>query len=257
MSIKAKSITWIANENEILKDISLEIQEGEVFTIIGPNGAGKSSLLNIVSGDINPSSGEVSIDGRPLKDISIQERAFIRSVMSQSQAIVYDFTVKEIIEMGWIDRGSPEFSDAFSEAIDETSRECFVDHLLERKFNTLSGGEQRRVHFARTLLQLWRPSNSTDPKYMFLDEPTANLDLFHELKMMELIKKKSYLGTGILLILHDLNLASRFSDRVGIFKEGNIVCSGKPKEVYKQDVLSEVYGLPMTVHPESLRVSYY
>ena len=92
---------------------------------------------------------------------------------------------------------------------------------------------------------------------MFLDEPTANLDLFHELKMMELIKKKSYLGTGILLILHDLNLASRFSDKVGIFKEGNIVCSGKPKEVYKQDVLSEVYGLPMTVHPESLRVSYY
>lgn len=257
MSIKAKSIFWEVDNKRIIKDISLEISLGEVVSIIGPNGAGKSSFLNVLSGDIKPTSGSVSFDETNLKDISIQERSFMRSVMSQSQQIVYDFSVKEIIEMGWLDRGIASYSENFKEAVMKVASECSVHDLLEQKFNTLSGGEQRRVHFARTLIQLWRPSNSHDPRYMFLDEPTANLDILHEQNLMKLVRSKAMEGIGILLILHDLNLAAKYSDKLVIFKNGSLIKSGSPEEVLQSKVLTEVYGLDMEVAKDPLRVNYY
>ena len=257
MSIKAKSIFWEVDNKRIIKDISLEISLGEVVSIIGPNGAGKSSFLNVLSGDIKPTSGSVSFDETNLKDISIQERSFMRSVMSQSQQIVYDFSVKEIIEMGWLDRGIASYSGNFKEAVMKVASECSVHDLLEQKFNTLSGGEQRRVHFARTLIQLWRPSNSHDPRYMFLDEPTANLDILHEQNLMKLVRSKAMEGIGILLILHDLNLAAKYSDKLVIFKDGSLIKSGSPQEVLQSKVLTEVYGLDMEVAKDPLRVNYY
>lgn len=257
MSIKAKSIFWEVDNKRIIKDISLEINLGEVVSIIGPNGAGKSSFLNVLSGDIKPTSGSVSFDETNLKDISIQERSFMRSVMSQSQQIVYDFSVKEIIEMGWLDRGIASYSENFKEAVMKVASECSVHDLLEQKFNTLSGGEQRRVHFARTLIQLWRPSNSHDPRYMFLDEPTANLDILHEQNLMKLVRSKAMEGIGILLILHDLNLAAKYSDKLVIFKNGSLIKSGSPEEVLQSKVLTEVYGLDMEVAQDPLRVNYY
>ena len=257
MSIKAKSIFWEVDNKRIIKDISLEINLGEVVSIIGPNGAGKSSFLNVLSGDIKPTSGSVSFDEINLKDISIQERSFMRSVMSQSQQIVYDFSVKEIIEMGWLDRGIASYSGNFKEAVMKVASECSVHDLLEQKFNTLSGGEQRRVHFARTLIQLWRPSNSHDPRYMFLDEPTANLDILHEQNLMKLVRSKAMEGIGILLILHDLNLAAKYSDKLVIFKNGSLIKSGSPEEVLQSKVLTEVYGLDMEVAKDPLRVNYY
>tara|TARA_Y100000996_G_C22557495_1_gene656080 strand:+ start:4020 stop:4793 length:774 start_codon:yes stop_codon:yes gene_type:complete len=257
MSIKAKSIFWEVDNKRIIKDISLEISLGEVVSIIGPNGAGKSSFLNVLSGDIKPTSGSVSFDETNLKDISIQERSFMRSVMSQSQQIVYDFSVKEIIEMGWLDRGIASYSGNFKEAVMKVASECSVHDLLEQKFNTLSGGEQRRVHFARTLIQLWRPSNSHDPRYMFLDEPTANLDILHEQNLMKLVRSKAMEGIGILLILHDLNLAAKYSDKLVIFKNGSLIKSGSPEEVLQSKVLTEVYGLDMEVAKDPLRVNYY
>ncbi len=257
MSIKAKSIFWEVDNKRIIKDISLEISLGEVVSIIGPNGAGKSSFLNVLSGDIKPTSGSVSFDEINLKDISIQERSFMRSVMSQSQQIVYDFSVKEIIEMGWLDRGIASYSGNFKEAVMKVASECSVHDLLEQKFNTLSGGEQRRVHFARTLIQLWRPSNSHDPRYMFLDEPTANLDILHEQNLMKLVRSKAMEGIGILLILHDLNLAAKYSDKLVIFKNGSLIKSGSPEEVLQSKVLTEVYGLDMEVAKDPLRVNYY
>ena len=257
MSIKAKSIFWEVDNKRIIKDISLEISLGEVVSIIGPNGAGKSSFLNVLSGDIKPTSGSISFDETNLKDISIQERSFMRSVMSQSQQIVYDFSVKEIIEMGWLDRGIASYSGNFKEAVMKVASECSVHNLLEQKFNTLSGGEQRRVHFARTLIQLWRPSNSHDPRYMFLDEPTANLDILHEQNLMKLVRSKAMEGIGILLILHDLNLAAKYSDKLVIFKNGSLIKSGSPEEVLQSKVLTEVYGLDMEVAKDPLRVNYY
>tara|TARA_B100001057_G_scaffold205565_1_gene206267 strand:- start:8999 stop:9769 length:771 start_codon:yes stop_codon:yes gene_type:complete len=256
MSLILKNISYKAGDVNILNDVSLSVEKGEIVSLVGPNGAGKSTLLNILTGDINPDSGEVFYENFNLNELNILDRSFYRSVMSQSQQIVFDFSVKEIIEMGWLDKGNAQFSEHFDQAVLDISSVCQLDNLLERKFNRLSGGEQRRVHFARTLLQLWRPSNSMDPAYMLLDEPTANLDLYFEIKLMEIIKKKAVNNVGVFLILHDLNLAAKFSDKIALINKGKIVSYGTPREVLKPNILEEIYNLKMDVDA-NLKVSYF
>ena len=257
MSLNLESISLKLDNRQILKDVSLEINEGEIVSVIGPNGAGKSTLLNILTGDINPDSGEISYDNKQLKQISIQERAFTRSVMSQMQTLVFNFSVKDVIEMGWLQRGNSDFSNNFSMAFENVTKECNVHNLIHRKFNSLSGGEQRRVHFARTLLQLWRPSESNDPRYLLLDEPTANLDLSSEMLLMNILKKRASLNVGILVILHDLNLASHFADKIAIIKDGEIMAFGEPEKIMEDAFLTSVYEVPIKVKHDPLRVHYY
>jgi len=257
MSLNIKSVSLKLDDRQILKDVSLEINEGEIVSVIGPNGAGKSTLLNVLTGDISPDSGDTIYDNKPLNKISIQERAFTRSVMSQMQTLVFDFNVKDVIEMGWLQRGNSDFSSNFSLAFEAVTKECNVHNLVHRKFNSLSGGEQRRVHFARTLLQLWRPSKSNDPSYLLLDEPTANLDLSSEMLLMNILKARASSNVGILVILHDLNLASHFADKIAIMKDGEIKAFGKPEEIMKDDFLTSIYKVPIKVKHKPLRVHYY
>jgi len=257
MSINLKSVSLRLDDRQILKDVSLEINEGEIVSVIGPNGAGKSTLLNVLTGDISPDSGDTIYDNKQLNKISIQERAFTRSVMSQMQTLVFNFNVKDVIEMGWLQRGNSDFSSNFSMAFEAVSKECNVQNLVHRKFNSLSGGEQRRVHFARTLLQLWRPSQSDDPRYLLLDEPTANLDLSSEMLLMNILKARASSNVGILVILHDLNLASHFADKIAIIKDGEVKAFGKPEEIMTDDFLTSIYEVPIKVSYEPLRVHYY
>ena len=257
MSVRCESIDINLNKREILKNISIEVKEKEILSIIGPNGAGKSTLLKSLAGDINPTNGNIFYDGININQIDIQERAFTRSVMSQLQPIAFDFSVKEIVEMGWIDRGESKYADQFDDAVQEVILKCGVKDLIDRNFNTLSGGEQRRIHFARTLLQLWRPSNSSDPKYLFLDEPTANLDLTYEIKLLNIVKDVAQEGAGVILVLHDLNLAAKFSDKVAILKGGLLIDIGLPKDILKSTLLSDVYEIKVEVKNDPLLITYY
>ena len=257
MSLSLKSVSLKLDNRQILKDVSLEINESEIVSVIGPNGAGKSTLLNVLTGDISPDSGDIIYDNKQLNKISIQERAFTRSVMSQMQTLVFNFNVKDVIEMGWLQRGNSDFSSNFSMAFEAVTTECNVHNLVHRKFNSLSGGEQRRVHFARTLLQLWRPSQSNDPRYLLLDEPTANLDLSSEMLLMNILKARASSNVGILVILHDLNLASHFADKIAIMKDGEIKAFGKPEEIMTDDFLTSIYEVPIKVKYDPLRVHYY
>tara|TARA_B100000886_G_scaffold23326_1_gene14806 strand:+ start:768 stop:1541 length:774 start_codon:yes stop_codon:yes gene_type:complete len=257
MSVRCESIDIKLNKRKILKNISIEVNEKEILSVIGPNGAGKSTLLKSLAGDINPISGNIFYDEKNINHIDIQERAFTRSVMSQLQPIAFDFSVKEIVEMGWIDRGESEYADQFDDAVNEVIHKCGVKDLINRNFNTLSGGEQRRIHFARTLLQLWRPSNSNDPKYLFLDEPTANLDLTYEIKLLNIVKEVAQEGAGVMLVLHDLNLAAKFSDKVAILKGGSLIDIGLPIDVLKSTLLSEIYEIDVEVKNDPLLITYY
>ena len=257
MSVRCESIDINLNKREILKNISIEVKEKEILSIIGPNGAGKSTLLKSLAGDINPTNGNIFYDGININQIDIQERAFTRSVMSQLQPIAFDFSVKDIVEMGWIDRGESKYADQFDDAVQEVILKCGVKDLIDRNFNTLSGGEQRRIHFARTLLQLWRPSNSSDPKYLFLDEPTANLDLTYEIKLLNIVKDVAQEGAGVILVLHDLNLAAKFSDKVAILKGGLLIDIGLPKDILKSTLLSDVYEIKVEVKNNPLLITYY
>ena len=257
MSIKSNGIDISLGGRKILNNISVEISIGEITSGIGPNGAGKSTLLKVLAGDINPDMGSIFYDKKDLIDINIQERAFTRSVMSQLQPIAFDFSVREIIEMGWINRGESNYAQEFENAVMEIVLKCGVENLIHRNFNTLSGGEQRRIHFARTLLQLWRPSDAKDPKYLLLDEPTANLDLTYEVKMLNIIKEVANEGSGIMLVLHDLNLAAKYSDKIVLLSDGKIIKTGSPKDVLKAEILSEIYDIDIKIKEDPLFITYY
>ena len=247
MSIYSEKISLKYNDKSILEDINIEIKKGMILSSLGPNGAGKSSLLNILSGDIESNIGNVFYDNTDIKNISIQERAFIRSVMSQNQPIVFDFSVRDIVEMGWLDKGNIRYSNNINNAIIGVLNDCEIAHLEKRKFNTLSGGEQRRVHFARSLIQLWRESDNKDSRYLMLDEPTSNLDLSHQIKLMNMLKKLANDGVGILLILHDLNLAFNFSDYIAIIKNGKLFAYDKPLNIINKNILEDVFELTFNV----------
>ena len=258
MSIYSEKISLKYNDKSILEDINIEIKKGMILSILGPNGAGKSSLLNILSGDIESNIGNVFYDNTDIKNISIQERAFIRSVMSQNQPIVFDFSVRDIVEMGWLDKGNIRYSNNINNAIIGVLNDCEIAHLEKRKFNTLSGGEQRRVHFARSLIQLWRESDNKDSRYLMLDEPTSNLDLSHQIKLMNMLKKLANDGVGILLILHDLNLAFNFSDYIAIIKNGKLFAYDKPLNIINKNILEDVFELTFNVdiNDNKINVNY-
>ena len=245
------------DNKKILRNINLEIISGEILTIIGPNGAGKSSLIKIVSGDINPSEGEVQYGNTPLSQISLEKRSILRSVLSQSQNINFDFSVREIIEMGWINTKTSISNDNYMKLLSEVSQECFIENILNNKFKNLSGGEQKRVHLARTLFQIQNLHKFENNKYLILDEPLTNLDIFFEVKIMELIKKKARDGLGVLVILHDLNITQKFSDKVAILKEGELKFYGNTQSVLNSNNLSNVYGLDMKINQDPLFIKYF
>lgn len=256
MSIVLSNISYKINNKQIIDDICLEMKRNEILSILGPNGSGKSTLLKIIAGSVKPNVGSVLIDGVNINDIKISDRAAIRSVMSQSQNIVYDFSVRDIVEMGWIKSRISNSVNGFRQLFEEITKECDIDQLLDRKFNSLSGGEQRMVHFARTLLQ----SSSTDKsphRYIFFDEPTANLDIKRELNILKVVKKRSEDGYGIFIVLHDLNIAYKFSDRVILLKNGKVESIGMPKDVFKNKILSKVYEIPVHFDEKIGKINYY
>jgi len=257
LSIKTKSISYSVNDKKILNDISVEISPGEITTIIGPNGSGKSTLLKIISGDFEHTSAKVFYDNNPLSSISLKRRAQIRSVMSQSQMIMFDYNVKDILSMGWLGFENAENLDVYEQVLAKIVDECSIRSLLDRKFNVLSGGEQRRVHFARTLLQLNYEQKQSFNKYLLLDEPTANLDLRWEVKLMENIKKIAKKGIGVFLVLHNLDLALNFSDKIALLNRGMLHSFGSVSDVFRNDVLSDVYEIDIKVDNKNGRINYY
>tara|TARA_B100000579_G_scaffold19370_1_gene13655 strand:- start:332 stop:1105 length:774 start_codon:yes stop_codon:yes gene_type:complete len=257
LSIQTKSISYAVNEKKILNDISVEINPGEVTTIIGPNGSGKSTLLKIISGDFENITDKVFYDETVLSSISLKRRAQIRSVMSQSQMIMFDYYVRDILSMGWLGFENAENLDVYEKLLEKIVDDCAIASLMDRKFNVLSGGEQRRVHFARTLLQLNYEEKQSINKYLLLDEPTANLDLRWEVRLMENIKKIAKTGIGVFLVLHNLDLALNFSDKIALLNKGMLHSFGSVKDVFRDDVLSDVYEIDIKVDTNNGRINYY
>ena len=257
MTIRAISISAEIDGIPLLSDMSLEIVPGEVLALVGPNGAGKSTLLSVLAGDLNPVQGSIFYNKRNIAQLDVQERAHYRSVMSQALPMVFDFSVKDIVEMGWLHNGQHFYSDHFKSAVQQIIDQCNISSLINRRFNTLSGGEQKRVHFARALLQLWKCEDSLEAKYLMLDEPLANLDIRHELSLLAVIRKAAASGIGVLIVLHDLNLAAKFADKVAMLNQGRIVGLGVPEDVLTTQLLTSVYDVPVNVKPNPLTISYY
>ena len=253
MILRAQHVHLRFGAAQILTDVSIAVTPGTVTAVAGPNGAGKTSLLRILGGEIEPSDGVVRLNGRPLAKLSPAQQARRRSVMVQSSPMAFDYFVEEVLAMGHRQhRGS--VPDA---AATEVIGDCKIGHLIDRKYNSLSGGERQRVQFARALLQVSPPSavralpprrdGHSTPRYMLLDEPTASLDLAHELLILRLARRACEGNIGVLLVMHDLNLAARFADRVALLVGGALVAEGPPTEVFTDGTLSRVYRTSIQV----------
>lgn len=257
MSIKAKNLSFAYSDKTILSDISLEVISGEILTVVGPNGSGKSTFLKLLSGDLQPTQGNIFYHEEALQEISIMNQAKMRSVMTQSTQIIYDYTVREIIEMGWINQGFTTSLRDFNSALTEVSKKCDVDDLLDMKFNYLSGGEKKRVHFARTLLQIWSKDHDMKKKYILLDEPSSNLDLYRELQLIKVLQNEAELGLGVLLIIHNLNLAMKYSNKIAVLNNGKIAYYGDNKGLIGNDLLSTVFNIPISVDKNLKGINFY
>lgn len=224
----------------VITDVSLHVAPGEVLVVIGPNGAGKSSLISAITGDLTPGAGQVRLAGASLHELSLREQARLRAVLTQQSAVAFGFTVHEVVSMA-----REPWRDASSQADDvRVIREAMIAsdvmHLALRPVQALSGGEQARVAIARTLAQ-------TTPLLIW-DEPTAALDVKHQLMVMRGLQVHAGSGGGALVVLHDLTLASQIADRIVILKDGNLFATGTPREVLTTATLTQVYEAEFLVH---------
>ncbi|MBA59945.1 MAG: heme ABC transporter ATP-binding protein [Gammaproteobacteria bacterium] len=256
MTLSADELMVSRRGQNIIDGVDISLELGNLSAVIGPNGAGKSTLLSALAGDLEPTKGSITVDGKPIEHFSPSNLAKVRSVMYQSNNIVFDFLVEEILIMGWI-RDTFGRSPFAIKAVSELAEICGVSELLGRSFLTLSGGEKQRVQFCRALVQLWRPDQEFGPRYLLLDEPTSNLDVSYELGVLEILKDMTEKETGVLVVLHDLNLASYFSDRIYLMNKGRVFACGEPSEVIRSDTLSDVYGTPISVEDRNGKLHVY
>jgi iron complex transport system ATP-binding protein len=231
----------------VLQTVDLTVEPGEVLAIVGPNGVGKSTLVKVASGVIDPLGGQVRIAGKALKQLSAAERARLVSVVPQATNLPPAFGAQEVVLMGrtpylgWLGSEGDDDKQAAQRAMQQTG----TLELGHRPVGELSGGEQQRVLIARALAQA--------APVMLLDEPTAHLDLRHQDQVLSLIRQLAVeSGLAVLLALHDLNLVSRFADRVALLSHGRIRKLGIPEEVLRPDVLAEAYGIQIHVFPNPL-----
>ena len=250
-------------DNIIIEDLSLNIPKGKVVSIIGPNGCGKSTLLKTLCRMLKPIKGEIFLEDTPIRQLKSKVVAQKVALLAQHNSAPADMTVKQLVYYGryphksWHKGRTKEDEEIVHWAMQSTG----VLAYKERKVNALSGGERQRVWLAMALAQ--------KPDILFLDEPTTYLDISHQLELMELVKEiNEKLNMTIVMVLHELNQASRYSDYLYIMKKGQIVASGKPKDIINKDILQEVYRIeceidqdplsenprihPMTIYKESV-----
>ena len=237
--LAAKAVTVTIGGKTLLHDASLSLGSGEIVALVGPNGAGKSTLLRVLSGDLTPRAGSVHLNGRALASYTPRALAGHGAVLSQSVNVAFPFTVAEIVRMGASDGRGRRIDDMVEAALAEVD----LANFHARVITTLSGGEQQRAHLARVLVQLACGETARGPGVLLLDEPTANLDLGHQLDVIAAAKSRAYRGAAVVAILHDLNLAALLAERLVVLNRGRIDSDGPADQVITDPMLGRVFGV--------------
>ncbi|WP_369959948.1 heme ABC transporter ATP-binding protein [Pseudomonas benzenivorans] len=243
----AQSLAVRRGGRSVLADIDLRLQPGEVLGVLGPNGAGKSTLLGALCGELPPAQGLVLLDERPLGAWSGPERARRLAVLPQSSTLNFAFRVEQVVAMGRLPHASGRLRDG--EIVEAALQAADAAHLGGRCYLELSGGERQRVHLARVLAQLWPGGEG---QVLLLDEPTSMLDPLHQHTTLQAVRTFAEQGAAVLVILHDLNLAARYCDRLLLLERGRPHALGTPQQVLRAEPLQAVFGLEVLVqvHPE-------
>jgi iron complex transport system ATP-binding protein len=251
MTYAASGITVRIGSAILLDDVSIQVQPGEIVAVAGPNGAGKTTLLDVLSGSRRSTAGSVTLDDRALAEWSGAELAQRRSVMGSDRAVAFAFTVEEVALMGRMPLHGGNPDDADRAVIRQLLEDVDCSHLADRVFATLSTGERQRVHLARAIAQVIDSEAAAEGphRFLLLDEPTSSLDPAHQHTAMRLIRRMADSGRGVLAVLHDLNLAAAYADRVVLMHEAKVIEAGPPDEVLRADLLESVFDIPMLVIP--------
>jgi iron complex transport system ATP-binding protein len=241
--LTASNVSLSLGQATLLRHVDLTLRGGEMVAIVGPNGAGKSTLLRLLSADLRPTRGTIVLKGRELSVWSPADLAMQRAMLSQHVTVSFPFTVEEVVRMG---AGNRPLA-AVQQLIDDAIAEVGLDGFRQRELPTMSGGEQQRAHFARILVQLACGEAACGPGLLMLDEPTSSLDLKHQIALVEISKQRARNGTSVIAVLHDLNLAIRFADRIVVMCDGAIAAEGTPSETITSDVLRRVFHIDVAV----------
>lgn len=241
--IEVRNASLAYRGRPVLPALSLEIAASALTVIVGPNGAGKSTLLKLMTGEVEPDEGAVLLGGEDIRRLSPATLARRRAVLPQSSSLAFPFTVAEVVRFGLEAGGRASDGRAILSALERVDLADFSG----RFYQELSGGEQQRVHLARVLCQIGAPVHAGRPRFLFLDEPVSSLDIRHQLGVLQIARDFARAGGGVVAVLHDLNLASAFADRMIALKGGRIVAEGLPQRVVTTDLMSAVFGVRLPV----------
>lgn len=244
IAIKASGLHARFGRHTVLDKIDLEIHSGEVTALLGPNGAGKSTLLKLLSGEITHQA-TMAFFGQPSREWSSKKLACHMGILPQSSRLTFPFTAQEVVELGAI---------PLAVSYRETQQLAYhymmmtdVAHLAKRLYPELSGGEKQRLHLARVLTQLHQAG---DKKILMLDEPTSALDLAHQhntLRIARQLAKEE--NCAVIMVLHDLNLAAQYADRMLLLHNGRLICDAPPWQALSAERIEQVYGYQAMIAP--------
>ena len=248
--LQAQGVSVFRHGKKLIDSVSLMVAPGQLTVMVGPNGAGKSTLLKAFANEYKVDSGTITLDGVSLKVMSPLQQAKRRAILPQSSQLGFPFSVPEVVAMGR-SRFHRLLGSRNTQVIEQAMQLAQVQHLTDRTFTTLSGGERQRVQLARVLAQIW-PENTNEPqsRYLLLDEPTSALDLPHQHHVLTIARQLvDEIGMGVLVVLHDLNLAAMYADSVAIMQNGQIVCESGPRDALSEANIERVFGVKVNVIP--------
>lgn len=244
-TVEIRHLSVTLGDKTILDNIDLTLNRAEFTVLLGPNGTGKSTLLKALTGEIS-TKGEFALFGQERDSWSAPLLAKHLGVLPQSSSLSFNFMAKEVIELGGI--GLTMSNRQLEDVVVKHMRETDVEHLRFRSYPTLSGGEKQRVHLARVLTQL---EQSDHNKILLLDEPTSALDIHHQHTTLALARKLANQGATVVAVLHDLNLAAQYADRIVILNQGKIAADDIPAKALKPEIIEAVYHhkVDIIAHP--------
>jgi len=241
--LEAQAVSMVVGGATLVDGIDLRIAAGEMVAIVGPNGAGKSTLLRMLSGGLRPTRGQIRLKQRDIHLYAPRALAHHRAMLSQHVNVTFPFTVEEIVHMGAGDAGRA----AAQRLVDAALEEVGLTPFSHRQLPTLSGGEQQRAHFARVLVQLACGERLHGPGLLLLDEPTSSLDMRHQIDLVETARRRAQNGTAVIAVLHDLNLAMRFADRIVLLHRGKLAVDGGRTDAITAETIRRIFEVDVTI----------
>ena len=244
--VEFRNVSYSIDKKIINENISFKINSGSITGIIGPNGSGKTTMIRLLSGEIRPTIGSIIFNNKNIDDWRSIELACNRAVLTQSNQLSFPFSVKDVISMGRYSLSLKNQSvvSSDSKVINQLLEYFDIEDCKNRNYLTLSGGEKQRVQLARVFAQIWDEDNFIN-KLVVLDEPTSFLDIYHQIKLFELIKRLNSKGLTILMILHDINYALLYSRKIMMLKNARLRYFGNTDEVITNSNIKQIFGIDL------------